>query len=327
MAGDLPFERPLIELRRKIEELQTFTKEKEIDFSTEIERLTEKAKRLEEEIYGNLTAWQRVQIARHMGRPTTLDYIGHIFDSFFEIHGDRLYGDDPALVAGIAKLDDQPVTVIGHQKGKDTKENIARNFGMPHPEGYRKALRAMEQADKFSRPIICFIDTPGAYPGKAAEERGQSEAIARKLKAMAGFEVPIISVVTGEGGSGGALALGVSNHIYMLENAIYSVISPEGAAALLWKDASMAQRAAETMKITAADLHEMGIIEGVIPEPRGGAHKDPQAQAAAIKETLQQALSELSALDKKALLDQRYAKYRHIGRFAFETPSMPVDAQ
>lgn len=327
MAGDLPFERPLIELRRKIEELQTFTKEKDIDFSTEIERLTEKAKRLEEEIYGNLTAWQRVQIARHTGRPTTLDYIGHIFDSFFEIHGDRLYGDDPALVAGIAKLDDQPVTVIGHQKGKDTKENIARNFGMPHPEGYRKALRAMEQADKFSRPIICFIDTPGAYPGKAAEERGQSEAIARNLKAMAGFEVPIISVVTGEGGSGGALALGVSNHIYMLENAIYSVISPEGAAALLWKDASMAQRAAETMKITAADLHEMGIIEGVIPEPRGGAHKDPQAQAAAIKETLQQALSELSALDKKALLDQRYAKYRHIGRFAFETPSMPVDAQ
>lgn len=321
MPGDLPFERPLMELRHKIDELKSFAKEKDMDLSGEIERLKQKAKHLEEEIYGNLTPWQRVQIVRHTRRPTTLDYIDNIFHSFFEIHGDRLYGDDPALVAGVAKLDDQPVTVIGHQKGKDTKENIARNFGMPHPEGYRKALRAMQQAHKFSRPIICFIDTPGAYPGKAAEERGQSEAIARNLREMSGFEVPIICVVTGEGGSGGALALGVGNHIYMLENAIYSVISPEGAAALLWKDASLAQRAAESMKITAEDLYELGIIEGVIPEPKGGAHHDLGAQAASIKNTLVRALAELAPLDGKQLQEQRYEKYKQIGEFTFDADS------
>ncbi|MDQ0337858.1 acetyl-CoA carboxylase carboxyl transferase subunit alpha [Caldalkalibacillus uzonensis] len=321
MAGQLPFERPLTELRHKIDELKHFTKEKGIDFSEEINRLEEKARRLEEEIYSNLTPWQRVQIARHPDRPTTLDYINLIFDTFVEIHGDRLYGDDPAIVAGIAKLDGQPVTIVGHQKGKDTKENIARNFGMPHPEGYRKALRAMEQAHKFSRPIICFIDTPGAYPGKAAEERGQSEAIARNLREMARFEVPIICVVTGEGGSGGALALGVGNHIYMLENAIYSVISPEGAAALLWKDAGLAKRAAETMKITAQDLYQLKIIDQIIPEPRGGAHHNMHEQAKRIKAFLLKGLEELNSLDGAALVEQRYEKYKAIGEYGFVTGS------
>ncbi|WP_188622214.1 acetyl-CoA carboxylase carboxyl transferase subunit alpha [Caldalkalibacillus thermarum] len=321
MMAVLPFERPLIELRKKIDELKQFTKEKGIDFSEEINRLEEKARRLEEEIYSNLTPWQRVQIARHPDRPTTLDYISLIFETFVEIHGDRLYGDDPAIVAGIAKLDGQPVTIVGHQKGKDTKDNIARNFGMPHPEGYRKALRAMQQAHKFSRPIICFIDTPGAYPGKAAEERGQSEAIARNLREMARFEVPIICVVTGEGGSGGALALGVGNRIYMLENAIYSVISPEGAAALLWKDAGLAQRAAETMKITAQDLYDLKIIDDIIPEPRGGAHRNMQEQAKQIKAFLLKGLEELQGLDGAALVEQRYHKYKAIGEYGFVTDS------
>lgn len=320
--GGLPFEKPLLELRDKINELKSFTNEKGIDFSDEIAKLEEKSKRLAEDIYGNLTPWQRVQIARHSQRPTTLDYIGHIFNNFLEIHGDRLFGDDTAIVAGIAKLDDQPVTVIGHQKGKDTKDNIARNFGMPHPEGYRKALRAMDQANKFKRPIICFIDTPGAYPGKAAEERGQSEAIARNLREMARFEVPIICIVTGEGGSGGALALGVGNHTYMLENSIYSTISPEGAAALLWKDAGQAQRAAETMKITAPDLYEMGIIDELIKEPMGGAHNDPAEQAQSIKQYIVKGLKELKDLDNQALLEQRYEKFRKIGEYTFVTDYM-----
>lgn len=318
----LPFERPLVELKNKIEELKKFTIEKGIDFSEEIRHLEEKAERLADEIYSNLTPWQRVQIARHPNRPTTLDYIEHIFDSFLEIHGDRLFGDDPAIVAGIGKLAGQPVTIVGHQKGKDTKENIRRNFGMPHPEGYRKALRAMQQANKFGRPIICFIDTPGAYPGKAAEERGQSEAIARNLREMASFEVPIVCVVTGEGGSGGALALGVGNRIYMLENATYSVISPEGAAALLWKDASLAQRAAETMKITAQHLDELGIIDGIIPEPFGGAHHNVEEQAKAIKECLLNSLAELKELTGEELVLSRYEKYKKIGEFSVVDHSM-----
>lgn len=315
MPSDLPFERPIKELHHKIQELRNFTKEKDIDFSMEIERLTQKAKILEEEIYGHLTPWDKVQIARYMDRPTTMDYIDLICDHFMEIHGDRLYGDDPAIITGIGKINQQPVTIIGHQKGKDTKENIIRNFGMPHPEGYRKALRVMQQADKFNRPIICLIDTPGAYPGKAAEERGQSEAIARNLKEMAGFEVPIICIVTGEGGSGGALALGVGNHIYMLENAIYSVISPEGAAALLWKDASLAKDAAQTMRITAADLLEMGIIEGIIPEPKGGAHRNVEQQSEDIKATILQALHDLGKLSKSEYVEQRYEKYKKIGEY------------
>ncbi|WP_415783080.1 acetyl-CoA carboxylase carboxyltransferase subunit alpha, partial [Brevibacillus invocatus] len=270
MAGELPFEKPLVELHDKIKELRRFTEEKGIDFSDEVKRLEQKAKELAEQIYGNLTPWQRVQLARHPERPTTLDYIQLLFTDFMEVHGDRLFGDDQAIVGGIAKLDGRPVTIIGHQKGKDTKDNIRRNFGMAHPEGYRKALRIMEQANKFGRPIICFINTSGAYPGKAAEERGQSEAIARNLRQMATFGVPIICVVIGEGGSGGALAIGVGNRVFMLENSYYSVIAPESAAAILWRDSSLGMRAAETMKITAPDLLELGVIDGIVEEPFGG---------------------------------------------------------
>jgi acetyl-CoA carboxylase carboxyl transferase subunit alpha len=316
MAGELPFEKPLLELRNKISELKRFTEEKDIDLSEEISRLEEKARNLAKEIYGNLTPWQRVQIARHHDRPTTLDFIERIFTNFIELHGDRLFGDDPAIVGGIAMLEGRPVTVIGHQKGKDTKENIRRNFGMPHPEGYRKALRLMEQANKFGRPIICFLNTPGAYPGKAGEERGQSEAIARNLREMAGFQVPIICIVTGEGASGGALGIGVGNHIYMLENSWYSVISPEGAAALLWKDASQAQRAAETMKITAQDLFELGIIDRIIEEPMGGAHKDVDFQASVVKQAILEGLEELDKLSGDELVVHRYQKYKKIGAFS-----------
>lgn len=316
MAGELSFEKPLVELENKIKELRRFTEEKGIDFSDEVARLEQKAKVLAEQIYGNLTPWQRVQIARHPDRPTTMEYISHIFTDFMELHGDRLYGDDLAIIGGIAKLDGRPVTVIGHQKGKDTKENIQRNFGMPHPEGYRKALRLMQQADKFDRPIISFINTSGAYPGKAAEERGQSEAIARNLREMAGFGVPILVVVIGEGGSGGALAISVGNRIYMLENSTYSVISPEGAAALLWKDASLAMRAAETMKITAPDLLELGVIDAIIPEPFGGAHRSVKEQAAAIKTQLLAGLEQLAGMSREQLIQDRYNKFKKIGSYA-----------
>ena len=282
MVGELEFEKPIVQLRQKIAELKEFTKKSDVDLSSEIEKLESRLLKLEKEIYDNIKPWDRVQIARHPNRPTTLDYISLLFTDFFECHGDRTYGDDEAIVGGIAKFHGLPITVIGHQRGKDTKENIRRNFGMPHPEGYRKALRLMKQADKFNRPIICFIDTKGAYPGKAAEERGQSEAIARNLFEMGGFTVPIICVVIGEGGSGGALALGVGNHLFMLENSTYSVISPEGAASILWKDSTLAKQAAESMKITAPDLKKLGVIDSVIPEVKGGAHKDVNDQAAKI---------------------------------------------
>jgi len=311
--NDLQFEKPIIELREKIKELKNFTVDKEIDLSEEINKLEQRAFILEKEIYGNLTPWQKIQIARHSMRPTTLDYIQEIFQGFIEFHGDRSFADDPAIVGGIAYLDGTPVTVIGHQKGKDTKDNIARNFGMPHPEGYRKSLRLMKQAEKFKRPIICFIDTSGAYPGKAAEERGQGEAIARNLFEMAGLKSPIISVVTGEGGSGGALALGVADRIFMLENSIYSVISPEGAAALLWKDANLAQKAAETMKITASDLFEFKIIDGIIEEPMGGAHKDVKLAAAYIKKVISKSLADLQNKSFDQLVTERYDKYKNIG--------------
>lgn len=309
----LEFEKPIIELQEKIVELKELTKNSDIDLTEEISSLEKRLAVLEEDIYGNLKPWDRVQLARHQQRPTTLDYIDQLFDNFIEFHGDRLYGDDAAIVAGIALFNDEPVTVIGHQRGKDTKENIERNFGMPHPEGYRKALRHMKQAEKFHRPIITFIDTKGAYPGKAAEERGQSEAIARNLLEMAGLTVPIICIVIGEGGSGGALALGLGDHIHMLENATYSVISPEGAAALLWKDASQAKRAAETMKITAYDLHELGILDQIIPEPKGGAHRNIEKQANNINEVLKESLLELKQYSSDELLEKRWQKYKRIG--------------
>lgn len=323
MAADLHFEKPLTELRAKIEELRKFTEEKGIDFTDEIVKLEQKAIELEQSIYGELTPWNKVQIARHAERPTTLDYIRGIFTDFIELHGDRTFGDDPALVGGIAKLDGIPITVVGHQKGRDTKENIFRRFGMPEPEGYRKALRLMKQAEKFGRPVICFIDTPGAYPGMAAEERGQSEAIARNLLEMAGLETPVICIVTGEGGSGGALALGVGDRIYMLEHAVYSVISPEGAAALLWKDATQAQRAAETMKITAQDLYAFGIADGIVEEPMGGAHKDPAATIKSVQEQLLSAVRELLLKPTSDLLESRYQKFKAIGRYQ-EISSEPL---
>lgn len=316
MVGELEFERPVIELRKKIAELKEFTKSADVDLSSEIEKLEIRLEKLEKEIYENMKPWDRVQIARHPGRPTTLDYISLLFSDFFECHGDRTYGDDEAIVAGIAKFRGLPVTVIGHQRGKDTKENIRRNFGMPHPEGYRKALRLMKQAEKFRRPIICFIDTKGAYPGKAAEERGQSEAIARNLFEMASLKVPVICIVIGEGGSGGALALGVGNHIHMLENSTYSVISPEGAAAILWKDASLAKRAAESMRITAPDLKELGIVDEIIPEVKGGAHKDVKKQAEKIEKILLKSLKELRGLSEEQLVNYRYDKYKSIGKYS-----------
>ncbi|MDR6122102.1 acetyl-CoA carboxylase carboxyl transferase subunit alpha [Bacillus sp. SLBN-46] len=315
MVGELEFERPIVELRRKITELKEFTKTADVDLSSEIIKLEARLEKLEQDIYENIKPWDRVQIARHPNRPTTLDYISYLFEDFFELHGDRTFADDEAIVGGVAKFKGLPVTVIGHQRGKDTKENIRRNFGMPHPEGYRKALRLMKQADKFKRPIICFIDTKGAYPGKAAEERGQSEAIARNLFEMAGLRVPVICIVIGEGGSGGALALGVGNRIHMLENSTYSVISPEGAAAILWKDASLAKNAAETMKITAPDLKELGVIDEIIPEIKGGAHKDVKQQSEEIEKCLMSSLKQLLKLSEDELIADRYNRFRTIGEY------------
>ncbi|WP_033541906.1 acetyl-CoA carboxylase carboxyltransferase subunit alpha [Planococcus sp. CAU13] len=311
----LPFEEPLIQLRKKIGELKEYTANAEVDLTAEISSLEARLEKLETEIYEDMKPWDRVQVARHPNRPTTLDYIPYMFEDFIELHGDRLYGDDEAIVGGIASFKGQPVTVIGHQRGKDTKENVRRNFGMPHPEGYRKALRLMKQAEKFSRPIICLIDTKGAYPGKAAEERGQSEAIARNLVEMAGLKVPVVSIVIGEGGSGGALALGVGNHILMLENSTFSVISPEGAASILWKDSALAQTAAEAMKITAPNLLEMGIIERIVPEIRGGAHHDLVKQAEFLSTEIEKSLAELNPLNADELIMQRYDKFKSIGVF------------
>ncbi|WP_308638688.1 acetyl-CoA carboxylase carboxyltransferase subunit alpha [Paenibacillus silvisoli] len=321
MAGELPFEKPLNELQRKIEELKKFGQESGIDFSDEISRMEERCKQLQEELYNELTPAQKMHLARHHGRPTSLDYIGEIFTDFIELHGDRLFADDLAIVGGLAKLNGVPVTVIGHQRGKDTKDNIARFFGSPHPEGFRKALRLMQQAHKFGRPIITFIDTKGAYPGNTAEERGQSEAIARNLREMAMFGVPIICVVIGEGGSGGALALGVGNRVLMLENAIYSVISPNGAASILWKDASRADEAAAVMKITAGDLMGFGIVEEIIKEPQGGAHRDLAEQSETIKEAIWRHLGELSKLSADELITDRYEKFRKIGQYREPEPN------
>jgi acetyl-CoA carboxylase carboxyl transferase subunit alpha len=324
MPGELEFERPIAELKEKIAELRSFMSEKGIDLTDEVTRLEGRLEKLQQEVYGKLTPWDRVQIARHPERPTTLDYIHFLFTDFVELHGDRLYGDDEAIVAGIAKFHGKPVTIIGHQRGKDTKDNIRRNFGMPHPEGYRKSLRLMKQAEKFNRPVICLLDTKGAFPGKAAEERGQSEAIARNLIEMAGLTVPIICVVIGEGASGGALAIGVGNHVHMLENAWYSVISPEGAAAILWKDATQSKRAAESLKITANHLKELDVIDQIIPEIDGGAHLNPEKQAQIVDGILLQSLEELQKLSIDELVQQRYEKYKNIGKYDFVNDSIIV---
>ncbi|AET59981.1 acetyl-CoA carboxylase carboxyltransferase subunit alpha [Paenibacillus terrae] len=323
MAGELPYEKPLVEMRQKIEELKQFGQDKQIDFTDEINRLEERYLQMEEEIYANISAPQKMHVARHHQRPTSLDLIGQVFTDFIELHGDRLYGDDLAVVGGIAKLNGIPVTVIGQQRGKDTKDNIARFFGSAHPEGFRKGLRLMQQADKFKRPIITFIDTKGAYPGNTAEERGQSEAIARNLREMAKLSVPVICVVIGEGGSGGALAFAVGNRVLMLEHAIYSAISPNGAASILWKDASKADQAAEAMKITADDLLRMKVIEDIVPEPKGGAHRNYEVTAAAIKESLERHLADLLHMNCDELREDRYQKFRKIGQYTFLKTSTP----
>ena len=305
----------LAQLVDKIKDLRTFAQEQGIDLGSEIAALEEKAAELQAQMYANLGPWQKIQLARNVKRPTTLDYINIIFTEFVELHGDRYFRDDPALVGGIALLEGQPVTVLGHQKGRDTKDNIARNFGMPHPEGYRKALRLMEQAEKFRRPIICFIDTPGAYPGLGAEERGQSEAIARNLRDMAALKVPILNLVTGEGGSGGALALGVGDSLLMLENTIYSVISPEGCASILWKDSGRAKEAASALKLTAQDLDELEVIDEAIPEPQGGIHKDWQGGAGVLKEALLRYLDILGGMPVETLLRRRHHRLARLGRW------------
>ena len=311
----LDFEKPLFEIRKKIDSLKESQEKNDVDLQEEIDMLEASLERETKKVYTNLKPWDRVQIARLPERPTSLDYIPMIFDSFIDLHGDRNFRDDPAMIGGIGYLNGKAVTVVGQQRGKDTKDNIYRNFGMAHPEGYRKALRLMKQAEKFNRPIFTFIDTKGAYPGKAAEERGQSESIATNLIEMASLKVPVIAVVIGEGGSGGALGIGIANRVLMLENSTYSVISPEGAAALLWKDSNLAKIAAETMKITAHDLHELNVIDDVINEPLGGAHKEMEVQAQSIKDAFVSHLNELEQLDKEQLAEDRFNKFRNIGSF------------
>ncbi len=306
----LDFEKPLVELERKICELREYSTD-EVDFSADIKKLEKKAEKLRQEIFSNLNRWQITQLARHVNRPFTLDFISRIFTDWFEVHGDRLYRDDPALVCGFARFEGEPCAVIGHQKGRDTKEKVFRNFAMPNPEGYRKALRVMQLAEQFGLPIFTFVDTPGAFPGIGAEERGQAEAIARNLREMAALKVPIIVTVTGEGGSGGALAIAVGNRVLMMEYSVYSVISPEGCAAILWKDGSKGPLAAEALKLTARDIKSLGcIIDDVIPEPVGGAHTDHQAAAEQVRKFLKKHLAELRELSPEELCEQRYNKLR-----------------
>ncbi len=305
----------LAQLEKPVLELDAQIRAMEMDPSQnkEREKLQKKLDKLKAELFSNLTDWQRAQLARHPKRPYTLDYLERICERFDELHGDRRFGDDTAIVAGMGWIEGNPVMVIGQQKGRDTKMKILRNFGMPKPEGYRKALRLMKLAEKFQRPILCLIDTPGAYPGVDAEERGQAEAIARNLLEMAKLEVPVVAVVLGEGGSGGALALGVADRVLMMENAIYSVISPEGCASILWKDASQAPKAAAALKLTAPHLLNLGIIDGIVKEPLGGAHSDYDAAAVALKEAIIEAFSELSELSAEELVEQRYQKFARMG--------------
>ncbi len=311
----LDFEQPIAELEAKIEELRYVGDDAEINISDEIGRLQAKSKSLTESIFANLNPWQISQLARHPQRPYTLDYIEHVFTDFEELHGDRAYADDPSIVGGLARLDGRPVMVIGQQKGRDTKEKVRRNFGMPRPEGYRKALRLMEMAERFGLPILTFIDTPGAYPGVGAEERGQSEAIARNLFVMSKLKTPIICTVIGEGGSGGALAIGVGDRVNMLQYSTYSVISPEGCASILWKSAEKAPEAAEALGITSGRLKELKLIDQIIPEPLGGAHRDPELMAKRLKDVLLQTLDTLEKNPLDKLLDARYARLMSFGNY------------
>jgi acetyl-CoA carboxylase carboxyl transferase subunit alpha len=311
----LDFEQSIADLEAKIEALRAAGSDRDLNLGDEINRLRAKSLKLTESIFTNLTPWQISQLARHPLRPYTLDYLGRVFTDFEELHGDRAFADDPAIVAGLARLEGRPVMVIGHQKGRDTREKLKRNFGMPRPEGYRKAMRLMKTAERFRIPVLTFIDTPGAYPGVGAEERGQSEAIARNLYVMAGLKTPILSTVIGEGGSGGALAIGVCDRMLMLQYSTYSVISPEGCASILWKSASKASEAAEAMGITAPRLRELGLVDVIVPEPLGGAHRDVETMAASLKQTLLSALVELDKTPPEELLKVRYARLMQYGKF------------
>lgn len=311
----LDFEQPIAELEAKIEELRYVGDDAEVNIHDEISRLQAKCTSLTESIFARLSAWQVAQLARHPRRPYTLDYVKRLFTDFEELHGDRSFADDPAVVGGIARLDGEPVMVIGHQKGRDTKEKIRRNFGMPRPEGYRKALRLMHLAERFRMPVLTLIDTPGAYPGVGAEERGQSEAIARNLQVMSSLRTPIICTVIGEGGSGGALAIGVGDHVMMLQYSTYSVISPEGCASILWKSAERAADAAEALGITSARLKELGLIDTIVPEPLGGAHRNPEQMAGHLHDALTESLQVLRAMDMDELLERRYRRLMGYGQF------------
>jgi len=311
----LDFEQPVAELEAKIDELKFVGDDSELNISEEISRLRRKSDALTQSIFSKLSAWQIAQLARHPHRPYALDYIRLCFDDFQELHGDRMYADDQSLIGGIGRLEGQPVMIVGHQKGRDTKERVRRNYGMARPEGYRKALRLMGMAEKFHLPVISLIDTPGAYPGMGAEERGQSEAIARNLLAMSGLKTPIIGVVIGEGGSGGALAIGVADRLLMLQYGVYSVISPEGCASILWKSPEKAEAAAEALGITAERLQKLGLVNDVIPEPLGGAHRDPQAMAEAVKNALLNALSEVQVLSTEQLIEQRRNSVANYGAY------------
>lgn len=312
----LPFEEPIEQLEAKIADMRQYAEENQLDLSQEIALLERRLEQLTRDTFANLSRWQRVQVARAPGRPTSLDYIQEIFPDFIELHGDRTLGDDPALVCGLATFGAQSVVVLAQQKGRDTKENIQRNFGMMHPSGYRKAMRMFELADKFGLPVITLIDTPGAYPGIAAEEQGQAWVIAESIRRMARLRVPAVSIVIGEGGSGGALAIGVGNRVLILENAIYSVISPESCAAILWHDAAAAPQAAEALRLTAYDLLDLGVVDRVVDEPLGGAHKRPQEAMKLVAAALREELESLLPLSGDELLLQRQERFRNLGRFA-----------
>lgn len=311
----LDFEKPILELQKKISDMEEFSRSENIELDSEIKALQSKLEKMRQSVFANLTRWQRVQLARHPKRPYTLDYINMITTDFVELHGDRCFADDKAIVSGFARLDGRPILILGQQKGRDTKDKLYRNFGMANPEGYRKALRLMHTASKFKRAIVILIDTPGAYPGIGAEERGQAEAIARNLREMTNLETPIVIVIIGEGASGGALGIGLGDRVYMMENSWYSVISPEGCAAILWRDAAKAPQAAEALKLTAEDVAKLDLIDGIIPEPEGGAHTDPERAAATVKECILKALHELDGLSPEDLIIKRIEKYRKMGVF------------
>ncbi|HSB04355.1 MAG TPA: acetyl-CoA carboxylase carboxyltransferase subunit alpha [Thermodesulfobacteriota bacterium] len=314
----LDFEKPLVELEGEIERLKRLFQDKQVRPESQLKSLEEKLHRLKKDIFSSLNAFQITQLAKHIDRPKTSHYIGWMSESFIELHGDRFFGDDPSIVGGICKFNGRSVIILGHQKGNDAREMVYRNFGMPHPEGYRKALRLMKLAEAFNKPILTLIDTPGAYPGVEAEERGQAEAIARNLKVMASLRTPILTIVIGEGGSGGALAIGVGDRILMLEYAVYSVISPKGCAAILWRDGEKEKMAADSLKLTAQDLRRLGVIDEIVQEPLGGAHRDPQGMARSLRETVERHLKELESLGTKELLEKRYDKFRKMGTFVEE---------